>query len=83
MLIDLDAGANADCVGQVVVLQRRKLVEAAGIEEMQGSCDNSLRDATLPRTSLRFLENLIRRLPPRPAPCRPEPRLHGNLTATR
>ncbi len=55
-------------------------MEAAGIEDMQGSCDNSLRDATLPRTSLRFFENL--RLPPRPAPCRLEPRAHGNLTAT-
>jgi len=49
-------------------------VEAAGIEDMQGSCDNSLRDATLPRTSLRFFENLIpsppsssRATPPRTA----------------
>src|ERR1700682_6181223 len=41
---------------------------------MQGRCDNSLRDATLPRTSLRFFENLIpsppsssRAVPPRTA----------------
>jgi len=34
-------------------------VEAAGIEDTQGWCDNSLRDATLPRTSLRFFENSI------------------------
>jgi len=33
-------------------------VEAAGIEDMQGRCDKSLRDATLPRTSPRFFENL-------------------------
>src|ERR1700682_4239498 len=50
------------------------MVEAAGIEDAQRWCDNSLRDATLPRTSPRFLENLIpsppsssRAVPPRTA----------------
>jgi hypothetical protein len=47
-----------------------KLVEAAGIEDMQGWCNNSLRDATLPRTSLRFFENL---LPSPPSWCRAVP----------
>jgi hypothetical protein len=31
-------------------------VEAAGIEDMQGGCDNSLRDATLPRIGPNSLE---------------------------